>query len=145
MAESCQYCTFQLEESSFGIGIERVQEVIGFQEITPVPLASAEIAGLINLRGQIVPALDLRRCFEMAPRPAAARPGNVVVRAPEGAVSLLVDRIGDVLSLEQAQFERPPETLRGRERALIRGAYKLPDRLLLVLDIDRVLQLGAAA
>jgi purine-binding chemotaxis protein CheW len=137
MTEERQYCTFFLEGYYFGIDVLKVQEVIRFQEMTQVPLAPPAVRGLINLRGQIVTALDLRRRLELPDRPANDLPVNVVVHADDGAVSLLVDEIGDVLSVPETAFERTPDTLRGPARELIRGAYKLDDRLLCVLDLDR--------
>jgi purine-binding chemotaxis protein CheW len=96
------------------------------------------IAGLINLRGQIVMSLELRRRLGMPERAPGAAPQNVVVTAADGPVALLVDRAGDVLSVTADDFEAPPETLRAELRSLLRGAYKLPGRLLLVLDLARV-------
>ena len=144
MAADRQYCTFFLDGHYFGIDVLQVQEVIRYQEMTRVPLAPAVVRGLINLRGQIVTAIDLRRRLELDDRPADRPPVNVVLHTDDGAVSLLVDEIGDVLHVPAAAFERPPETLRGAARELIQGAYKLHDRLLLVLDTDKVLQLGGA-
>jgi len=115
-----------------------VQEVIRYQEMTRVPLVPQVIRGLINLRGQIVMALDLRRRFGMEERPDSQLPMNVVVRTDDGAVSFLVDEIGDVLEADDEDFERPPETLQGVARELVRGVYKLPERLMMVLDTERV-------
>lgn len=137
MANEHQYCTFYLDGYYFGLDVLKVQEVIRYQEMTRVPLASPVVRGLINLRGQIVPAVDLRRRLELRDRPADQLPVNVVVQGDDGAVSLLVDEIGDVLEVSEELFERPPETLTGIQRELIRGAYKLPDRLLLILDTER--------
>ncbi len=103
-----------------------MQEIIRYQEMTRVPLAPPVVCGLINLRGQIVTAIDLRRRLELSDRPADQLPVNVVVHTDDGAVSLLVDEIGDVLEVSEKLFEPPPETLRGPARELIRGAYKLP-------------------
>ena len=114
-----------------------MQEVIPYQPMTHVPLAPPGVRGLINLRGQIVTALDLRGRLGSAERPPGRLPMNVIVRDDDGAISLLVDDIGDVLDVEEGDFECPPETLRGPSRELIRGAYKLEDRLLLVLDLDK--------
>jgi purine-binding chemotaxis protein CheW len=139
-----QFATFELDGQLFGIEVEEVQEVIRYQPMTRVPLAPTEIRGLINLRGQIVTAMDLRRRLGMPERPEGELPMNVVVRTVDGWVSLLVDEIGDVVEVTEASFERPPETLTGVARTMIRGAYKLEERLLLVLDIHRTVALAAA-
>jgi purine-binding chemotaxis protein CheW len=140
VADDRPYCTFFLDGHYFGIDVLKVQEVIRYQKMTLVPLAPAVVRGLINLRGQIVTAIDLRRRLDLPDRPDGERPVNVVVRTDDGAVSLLVDEIGDVLDVPEGAFERPPETLRGTARDLIRGACKLDGRLLLVLDLDRLLE-----
>src|SRR5205085_1160144 len=106
-------------------------------EMTRVPLASKVVQGLINLRGQIVTALDMRRRLDLSERPEGELPMNVVVRTDDGPMSLLVDEIGDVLEVDEKAYERPPETLQGVARELICGAYKLKDRLLLVLDTEK--------
>jgi purine-binding chemotaxis protein CheW len=138
MPADSQFCTFHLGELYLGVDVLRVQEVIREQPMTRVPLAHPAVRGLINLRGQIVTALDLRRRLSLPDHPGAGPPPvNVVVLTDDGAVSLLADEIGDVLSLPDDLFEVPPETLRGEARELIRGAYKLSDRLLLILDTDR--------
>ena len=98
--------------------------------------------GLINLRGQIVTAIDMRRRLGLPPRSEAQPPMNIVVRTDDGAVSLLVDEIGDVLDVEAATYERPPENLDPAAREIIRGVYKLKDRLLLVLDTERTVDLA---
>ena len=145
MSDQRQYCTFFLDGHYFGIDVLEVQEVIRSQEMTRVPLAPAVVRGLINLRGQIVTAIDLRRRLDMPDRPEGELPVNVVVRTDDGALSLLVDEIGDVLQVPEEAFERPPETLRGTARELIRGAYKLDGRLLLILDTDRAVNLTGPA
>jgi purine-binding chemotaxis protein CheW len=111
--------------------------------MTRVPLAPPVVRGLINLRGQIVTAIDLRRRLGLPDRAADRLPVNVVVTTDDGAVSLLVDEIGDVLQVPEAAFERPPDTLRGPARDLIHGAFKLDDRLLLILNTDRAVALAA--
>lgn len=144
MAEEKQCCTFFLDGLFFGVGVQKVQEVIRFQEMTRVPQAPPVVGGLINLRGQIVTALDLRRRLELREREAGQRPMNVVVRTDDGVVSLLVDEIGDVVEVDQESFEPPPETLRGVARELVLGVYKLKDRLLLLLDTERVVNLDTS-
>jgi purine-binding chemotaxis protein CheW len=140
-----QYCTFTVDGLLFGVDVSSVQEVIRFQEMTEVPLAHRVVRGLINLRGQIVAALDLRRRLELAERPDGDRPMNIVVRTEDGAVSFLVDEIGDVVEVDGSSFELPPDTLRGTARSLILGAHKLDDRLLLVLDTARTANLKDGA
>jgi purine-binding chemotaxis protein CheW len=132
-----QFCTFFLRDQFFGVPVQQVQEVIRYQEMTGVPLMPQVIRGLINLRGQIVMAVDLRRRFGMEDRPESQLPMNVVVRTDDGAVSFLVDEIGDVLEVDEESFERPPETMQGEARGLVRGVYKLRERLMLVLDTER--------
>lgn len=142
MSSSQQFCTFLLDGQIFGTPVVKVQEVIRPQEMTRVPLAPEVVRGLINLRGQIVAAIDLRRRLGLPARPAGEQSMNVVVRTGDGSVSLLVDEIGDVLEVEEETFENPPETLEGFARDAVCGVYKLPGRLLLVLDIDRVVDLS---
>ncbi len=129
-----QLCTFKLANDFFGVDVAKVQEVIRHQDMTRIPLANQEIRGLINLRGQIVTAVDLRMLLEMGAFSSEDEPMNIIVRDEDGAVSLQVDEIGDVLEVNNAAFERPPETLKGVARKLIKGAYKLEGRLLLELD-----------
>jgi purine-binding chemotaxis protein CheW len=116
--------------------------VLRFQQMTRVPQAPEVIEGLINLRGQIVTAIDMRRRLRLAPRAEDHSPMNMVVRTTDGAVSLLVDEIGDVLDMDAANYEEPPENLDIQARELIRGVYKLKDRLLLVLDTERAVDLA---
>ena len=139
---SQQFCTFFLRNQFFGVPVHEVQEVIRYQEMTRVPLVPPVIRGLINLRGQIVMALDLRQRLGMENRADSELPMNVVVRTDDGAVSLLVDEIGDVLEADEESFERPPDTLQGQARELVRGVYKLQERLMLVLDTARAVGSG---
>ena len=140
-----EYCSFQLADLTFGIEVQRVQEVIRPQPLTRVPRTHEVIEGLMNLRGQIVTAIDLRRRFELPPRPADQPGMKVVVRTGEGEVSLLVDRIGDVVQVEESTFEPPPDTLDGVARELLTGAYKLEGRLLLIVDVDEAVRLPTPA
>jgi purine-binding chemotaxis protein CheW len=136
-----QFTTFVLDGHLFGVEVETVQEVIRYQEMTRVPLAPGAVGGLINLRGQVITALDLRRRLGMEDRPEGVLPMNVVVRTEEGVVSLLVDQIGDVIETDPAHFESPPDTVVLAARDLIRGAFKLDGALLLALDVPRTVEL----
>jgi purine-binding chemotaxis protein CheW len=146
MAQTSQFCTFYLDKLLFGVELKGVQEVIRSLEMTKVPLAPGVVSGLINLRGQIVTAVDLRRRLELEASPSGTLAMNVVVRSEDGSVSLLVDEIGDVVEVDEATFEPPPETLRGSMRSMILGVHKLNDRLMHVLDIEKACQMtdGAA-
>ena len=144
-APTRQFCTFTLDGLLFGVDVGTVQEVIRYQAMTEVPLAHRVVRGLINLRGQIVTALDLRRRLGLTERPNNERPMNVVVRTDEGAVAFLVDAIGDVVTVEPDAWESAPATLASSVRALIPGAYKLDERLLLQLDVDAALDTASAA
>jgi purine-binding chemotaxis protein CheW len=144
MAANQQFCTFYLDELLFGVDLRSVQEVIRFIKMTQVPLAPEVVSGLINLRGQIVTAVDLRRRLGLKARPSDALPMNVVVRSEDGAVSLLVDEIGDVVEVEAATFENPPETLRGSVRNMILGIHKLDKKLMHVLDTEKACQITDA-
>jgi purine-binding chemotaxis protein CheW len=137
MAQTQQFCTFYLDKLMFGVDLEKVQEVIRFLEITEIPLAPHVVRGLMNLRGQIVTGIDLRRRLEMADRMGDAPPMNVVIRSADGAVSLLVDEIGDVIEVTEDSFERPPETLQGKVREVILGVHKLEKQLMHVLDTQK--------
>jgi purine-binding chemotaxis protein CheW len=137
MSARKQFSTFWVEHLFFGVEVDRVQEVIRYQQITRVPLAPAVVSGLINLRGHIVTALDLRKRLDLNPRPADQQPMNVVIRTDGEAVSLLVDEIGDVLDVSDDAFETPPESLQGKTKDLISGVYKLDGVILHVLDTNK--------
>jgi purine-binding chemotaxis protein CheW len=136
-----QFCTFRVGGELFGIGVERVQEVINYQQMTPIPFSSA-LRGLINLRGQIIVAIDLRTRLQMEARPADQAPMNVVLRSEEGAVSLLVDEICDVVNVTEQTFEAVPVTMRSAFKEIISGVHKLDKDLMLVLDAQRAIDVG---
>lgn len=136
-----QFCTFYLNNLLFGVDVLEVQEVILYQEMTQVPLASTSVKGLINLRGQIVTAIDLRERMGLRENPSTEPPKNIVVQTNDGAVSLLVDEIGDVIEPDEENFEAPPATLTGVSREIIDGVYKLKDGLLLILNTEKTIDL----
>ena len=139
-----QFCTFYLDKYFFGISVLDVQEIIRFQDMTSVPLSPPVVEGLINLRGQIVTAIDMRRRLELPERDPGSEPTNIIIQADDDSTaSLLVDEIGDVIEVSEDLFERPPETLKGTARELIEGVYKLEGRLLLVLDTVKTLDISA--
>ena len=141
-----QFCTFYLDDLFFGISVLDVQEIIRYQEMASVPLSPRVVEGLINLRGQIVTAIDMRRRLDLPDRDPENEPINVIIRTDDDSIaSLLVDEIGDVIEVSEDLFERPPETLRGAARDLIEGAYKLENKLLLVLNTAKTLDISGTS
>jgi purine-binding chemotaxis protein CheW len=132
-----QLVTFSVDRYLFGIEVMNVQEVLRFQEMTLVPLAPPTVRGLINLRGQIITAIDVRRRLGLADS-AGSSMMNVVVRAHNETVSLLVDEIGDVVDVSPEQFERTPQAVAKQWGEIIFGVYKLSDRLLLGVVPDQL-------
>ncbi len=146
MHNECQICTFHLDNLLLGLEVERVQEVIFCQDVTDVPGSPAVVSGLINLRGEIVLEVDLRERLrldaigsEKSRQREDASPKSVVVRRGSSAYSLKVDEIGDVLTLDTSTIEPTPATVADDIRPLLTGAYQLPGRLLLQLDVDQLL------
>lgn len=133
-----QFCTFYLDDLLLGVHVSQVQEVVQTESVTRVPLAEATVAGLINLRGQIVTAVNLRECLQRSALATGRLPLSLVIRSHGTVVSLLVDRVGDVLDVDEAAFTPTPETVDRGVARLLSGAYKLPQSLLLVLDADSI-------
>jgi purine-binding chemotaxis protein CheW len=145
MANEKQFCTFLLNDHFFGIDVLEVQEVFRYQEMTTVHLAPPVVRGLINLRGQIITAIDLRKRLGLPERDEDEKPMNVVVRTEDEVVSLLVDEIGDVLEVSAEYFEPPLGTISASMRDLITGVYKLDSQLLLILDTAKVMEYDSVA
>jgi purine-binding chemotaxis protein CheW len=139
MVEKHKFSTFFVDGSLFGIEVGKVHEVTSIAEITPVPLSPPTVRGLINLRGQIVTAIDLRQCLQRSKHSGDSRPIHLIVYTDDGLASFLVDQVDDVMEVDEDTFDPPPETLQGCCRELIRGTYKLDGRLLLVLDEEAVM------
>ena len=138
MSNSETLCTFHVDDLFFGIEVSRVQEVLRHQTMTRVPLAADVVKGLMNLRGQIVTALDMRKLLKLSQPPADWLAMNVLIRTGDCLVSLLVDEIGDVIEVNPEQFEDTPETLPQNVKPAIKGVYKLNGQLLLLLDTDKL-------
>jgi purine-binding chemotaxis protein CheW len=133
-------CTFTLDSLFLGIHVSEVHEVLLAQTLTPVPRAHPVVSGLINMRGQIVPAVDLRRVLSLPPRTDDAPPPiNVIVGSGSSLLSLLVDQVGDVLEIDSRLFTAPPDTTPTETKNFFRGAFQLPQQLLLVFDISRTM------
>jgi purine-binding chemotaxis protein CheW len=134
-----QLSTFMVGRYLFGVDVTLVQEIMRVRSITPVPLSAPEIAGLINLRGEVLTAVDLRIRFGLDSAESSTNPVNIVVRVDDEPISLLVDAIDGVVEVSNLPFESTPSTVDEKARDLILGAYTLPDRLLLALDARKVL------
>ena len=142
-AEATDYVTFVIANQLFGIPVLKVQDVLASCEVTRIPLAPPEVAGALNLRGRIVTAIDVRLRLGLKPRPADAEQTSIVVEQTGELYSLMVDEVGEVLSLDPKGFQKNPPTLDARFREYSSGIYRLKERLLVVLDVDGLLDYGA--
>ena len=132
----------------FGLHLERVRDVFVPQGLSPVPLSPPEVAGLMNLRGRIVTAIDLRRRLGLPPREEIMPTVAVGIEDRGELYGLVADEVGDVLWLDPANYEVKPANLDARWTQVCAGVHRLDDELLVVLDVDKVLdfsQFGAAA
>jgi purine-binding chemotaxis protein CheW len=138
-----QVCAFTLGDHLFGIDVQYIQEVFRFQECTPVPLTPSLVTGLLNLRGQIVMAIDLRERLGLPERQNEESPTSIVVRIDNGILSFLVDELFDIMTLDVGQFEEIPETLSDTEKQFVTGCFKLENRLLIMLDTQQVADISS--
>jgi purine-binding chemotaxis protein CheW len=141
--DSREYVTVTIADQLFGIPVLSVQDVLGPQKITHIPLAPPEVAGALNLRGRIVTAIDVRRRLGLPLRESDEPGMSVVVEHHGEPYSLLIDSVGEVLSLPEDGYERSPATLDPRWREVSGGVYRLEKELLVVLDVERLLEFGA--
>lgn len=137
------YVTVEIGDQIFGVPIGRVREVFAPERLTRIPLAPREIAGVLNLRGRIVTAIDMRSQLGMGPAPEGTKSMALGVDHQGEAFALMVDRPGDVVDLEASGREPAPATLDPRWASLVEGVFRLTDRLLLILDVDRALAASA--
>lgn len=140
MTVALQFCTFFVGDLLLGIEVEQIQEVLRNTSVTPVPKTPPAICGLINLRGQIVTAVDLRRVFRASEDGDSDSPTMLILDSGEELRSLVVDDVGDVVTVSEHDYEDSPDTLQGEARKLIQGAYKLKERLLLVLEVEHAMK-----
>jgi purine-binding chemotaxis protein CheW len=137
-------CTFRIADLFFGIDILLVEEAVHDRPVTVVPLAPSTMAGVLNLRGRILSAIDLRARLELPARgPTKRQPPHLVVRSSLGEVSLVVDRLDGVIDVTNEDREAPPAHLGPQMSDLVQGVYKLDTGLLLVLDIERTVQISS--
>ena len=141
-----EYVTAKIGGQLFGLPISRVQDVFAPERMTRMPLAPVEIAGLLNLRGRIVTVIDMRRRLDLDEKAdGGRRPMAVGIECKGESYGLLIDEIGEVLKLPEASCEANPVNLDPRLARVSAGVYRLDGQLMVVLDVDRVLDLGANA
>jgi len=140
-----EYVTATVGGQLFGLPIARVQDVFVLDRLTRVPLASAEIAGVLNLRGRIVTAIDMRKRLALPPAGGTKKRMAIGIEHKGESFGLLIDAIGEVLNLPKSGCEGNPVNLEPRLARVAAGVHRLEDRLLVVLDVDRVLDVGQQA
>lgn len=138
-------CTFWCGEHLLAVPVPALREVLAGQTAVVVPLAPTAASGLLNLRGEILTVIDLRARLRLPPPPTDDPGVELIVESPTGPVSLHADRIGEVVEVDRSVAEAPPLTIDHRVRDLVTDVCKLDDHLLLVLDIERTVLLGAPA
>ncbi len=141
-AGSEDFVTVRTDRQWFGIPVRQVQDVFLLRAITPVPLSPPEVAGVLNLRGRIVTAIDMRRRLGLGSSGCEQSAMAVGIEKKGESYGLIVDHVGEVRTLELSDFERNPPNLDPRWRSVSRGVYRLKDGLLAVLDVDRVLDVA---
>lgn len=136
--QTTEYLTVKIAEQTFGIPVLQIQDVLREQKVTRIPLASPEVAGSLNLRGRIVTAIDVRRRLNVPVVPGS-RSMSVVVEHNQELYSLIIDKVGDVLSLENTRIEKNPGTLSAQWREISAGVCQLENELLIIMDVARLL------
>jgi len=141
---TADYVTVIIGDQLLGLPVLRVQDILGPQQITRVPLAPPEVLGSLNLRGRIVTAIDVRCRLGLPPRNDGKPSMSVVVEHHGDLYSLQVDQVGEVMTLKSADYEANPSTMELTWREVSNGIYRLQDRLLVVVDVDRLLNFQTA-
>lgn len=140
--ERRQFVTMTVAGQQFGLPILDVHDIVVPEKVTRVPLSPTEVAGLINLRGKIVTAIDMREVLRVPPLTGDRKRVGVTVSHRGETFTLLVDAVGEVIELDNAQFEANPPTLDSRWRHLADGVFRLDQGLLVVLKVDRIMAIG---
>lgn len=138
-AELLQLVTFSISEEEFGVNILKVQEIIRTMEITKVPRSPHFVEGVINLRGKVIPIIDLRKRFGLKAKPGDKDTRIIVIEINNIIVGFVVDAVSEVLRIPAGTVEPPPPVVAGIESDYISGVGKLNDRLLIMLDLDKIL------
>lgn len=136
--QEIQLVAFNLENEEYAVDILSVQEIIRWTTVTRVPGAPQSIKGVINLRGAVIPVIDTHFRFNLKPEEISEATRIIVFKLDEGPIGMMVDQVTEVLSLPEAQIEKP-QTINGSENQYVKGIGKIGDRLLLILDLAKVL------
>lgn len=142
MSELKKFCTFTVGDYCFGVDVTSVREVLRYQNLTRVPRSHPAVGGLINLRGEIITAIQLKSLLGSSIDDNGSQLMNLVVSTRDGPVSLLINEIGEVVEVSEEQFEASPGTVDVAVSRMLDGAYKLNNKLVLVLDISAVTKLA---
>ncbi len=134
-----EFVTVLIGEQLFGLPIDRVHDVFKVDRLTRVPLAAIEIAGVLNLRGRIVTAIDMRRRLDLPPLQAGASHMAIGIEHRGESYGLLVDQVGEVIKIPVEQRDANPVNLDPRWARVAAGVYRLEENLMVILDVDRVL------
>jgi len=135
-----QYLTFLVGDETFGFGIEYVTEIVGIQEVTKVPDMVSYVKGIINLRGSVIPVIDVRLRFGQQEREYDERTCIVVVQLEDLSVGLIVDTVNEVCDITEEQVSPPPAIYGGTGSQYLKGMGKLEDKVIIILDITRLLR-----
>jgi purine-binding chemotaxis protein CheW len=138
-ADRKEFLTIKINGQMFGIPILQVQDVLGEIFVTRIPLAPPQILGSLNLRGRIVTAIDVRKCLGLEPLAETDKRMSVVVMYDDELYSLIIDNVGDVLTLQDKDFEQNPATLDIIWKSVSLGVYRLDGQILVILDVPKLL------
>lgn len=135
-----RYLTFQLGEEEYGIGIEHILEIVGMQKIAAVPDMPDFVRGVINLRGKVIPVIDVRTRFHMEPKAYDERTCVIVVSVGEAQIGLVVDTVSEVTDINENNISDPPRVGHGDKVRYIKGIGKVGTDVKILLDVDRLLR-----
>lgn len=137
--EEKQFVVFQLGKETYGVEISKVWEIITMQPITQVPHTAEFIEGIINLRGRVIPVIDLRKRFELAHEDFTRATRIVVIEISSNTLGMIVDGVSEVLRISSDIVEPPPPAITNIDADYLQGVAKLEDRLIILLNLDKVL------
>jgi len=134
-----QMVAFKLEKEEFAVNIHQVREVLKMSRVTPLPQSAHYIEGVINLRGEVIPVVDLRKRFELPVGERGEQTRIIIVEIQNSNVGLIVDSVTEVLRFSSSAIQPPPARVAGTRTDLIKGVGKVADRLLIILNLEKIL------